>query len=140
MWRLSFPSLRGDQAPMPYEIAVAILLAWVGESIHRVDAVMARYPVGHWLWRFIDETDLERVIPYYCLAAAMLICFGLFRKMRGCSSGRASRAIGLTMGAVLFAFIAFGHLSVTFYSIAGAPYLFLAWRFAVLAIVYVREA
>lgn len=124
---------------MPYEIAVAILLAWVGETIHRVDAVAARYPFGHWLWRFIDETDLEKIIPYYCLTAALLICFGLFRKLCGCSSGRLSRAIGLIMGAILFAFIAFGHLSVAFYSIAGAPYLFLAWRFAILAIVYVRE-
>jgi hypothetical protein len=125
---------------MPYEIAVAILLAWVGESIHRVESVMMRYPPDHWLWRFIDDTDLEKIIPYYCLVAALLISFGLFRKMCGCSTGRASRAIGLIMGAVLFAFIALGHLSVTFYSIAGAPYLFLAWRFAVLAIVYVREA
>ena len=140
MWKLSFPSFKDGNPPLPYEIAVAILLAWVGESIHRVDAVAARYPFGHWLWKFIDDHDLETIIPYYCLGAALLICFGLFRKMCGCSTGRTSRAIGMMMGAVLFAFIAIGHLSVTFYSIAGAPYLFLAWRFATLAIVYVRES
>jgi hypothetical protein len=43
------------------------------------------------------------------------------------------------MGAVLFAFISIGHLSVTFYSVAGAPYLSLAWRFLELALFYVRK-
>ncbi len=69
----------------------------------------------------------------------MFILVGILRRLCGCSTGVTFRAIGLIMGAALFAFIAAGHLSVAFYSIAGAPYLFLAWRFLELGLFYVRK-
>ncbi len=137
--RLIFPSLSKGSAPISYELGVAILMIWVGESLHRVSEVKTRYPGNYWLWDFIDRHDLEHFIPWYAVLSAVLITGGLMRRVCGCSSGVVLRAIGLIMAASLFAFIAVGHLSVAFYSIAGGPYLFLAWRFLELALFYVRK-
>lgn len=140
MMRLLFPSMSNGHAPLSYELGVAILLAWVGESLYRIESVISRYPADFWLWRVIDYYDIEKIMPWYCLTAAGMICLGILRRICGCSSGRVLRAIGLLMAAALFLLVAVGHLSVTFYSIGGAPYLFLAWRFLELAIFYVRKA
>ena len=139
MMRLLFPSLSKGAAPLSYELGVAILMVWVGESLHRVSEVKQRYPANYWLWEFIDYYDIEYLIPWYAVLSAVLICTGLLRRACGCSSGVVMRCTGLIMAALLFAFIAIGHLSVAFYSIAGGPYLFLAWRFLELALFYVRK-
>ena len=139
MMRLLFPSLSKGSAPLSYELGVAILMVWVGESLHRVSEVKTRYPSNYWVWDFIDRYDIEYLIPWYAVASAALIATGLLWRLCGCSSGVVLRSVGLVMAAFLFAFIAVGHLSVTFYSIAGGPYLFLAWRFLELAVFYVRK-
>ena len=139
MIKLLFPSLSKGTAPLIYELGVAILMVWVGESLHRIQDVRGRYPASYWVWQFIDDYDLEKLIPWYAVLSAVLICVGLLRRACGCSSGVVLRATGLVMAAFLFAFIAIGHLSVAFYSIAGGPYLFLAWRFLELALFYVRK-
>lgn len=139
MKRLIFPSLHNGAFPISYELGVAMLLAWVGMSLHYVGEIAGRYPSNYWIWKLIDEHDWEHIIPWYAVTAATLICLGLLRVVCGCSDGRIMRAAGLMMGAALFAFIALGHLTITFYSVAGAPYLFLAWRFLELSIFYVRK-
>lgn len=139
MIRLLFPSLTNGRASVSYELGVAILLAWVGQIVHEIKDIQLRYPPNYWIWRFIDDLDLEKVIPWYALTASLLICLGLLRVACGCSRGHVLRATGLLMGASLFLFISVGHLSVTFYSVSGAPYLFLAWRFLELALFYVRR-
>lgn len=138
MWQFGFPTFKDDRAPLPYELGMAVLIAWIGETVHRIEAVKSRYPNGFWLWDFIDVHDLEHVFPWVCVTSAMLIVLGVARYMAGCGNGKNLRVAGLAIAAAVFLFIAFGHLANSFYSVAGAPYLFLGWRTAVLASLYAR--
>lgn len=140
MLKLLFPALTNNRAPISYELGVAILLAWVGESIYRIKDVISRYPSNFWLWKFIDDNDIEVFFPWYCITAAILICIGLFQVAYGIGRGHIFRATGLFMGGLLFLLIAMGHLTITFYSIGGAPYLFLAWRFIELSLFYIHKS
>jgi hypothetical protein len=138
MLNFAFPSLKDDRAPIPYELGMAVLIAWIGETVHRIEAVKGRYPPGFWLWDFIDGHDLEYFFPWVCVTSALLIVMGVARYMGGCGTGRNLRVAGLSIASVVFLFIALGHLANSFYSVAGAPYLFLGWRTAVLASLYAR--
>jgi hypothetical protein len=138
-WQMAFPSMQlGTRAPIPYELGVALLIAWVGGSVYRIEGVRARYPSDYWFWRFVDDLDLEKLAPWWCLASCFFICWGLFCRLLGRNSGKIQRAIGLAMGGMIFGFIALGHLLVTFWSVAGPVYAFFAWRFLILASVYIR--
>lgn len=140
-WEMAFPRMQlGTRAPLPYELGVALLIAWIGGSVYQIQGVRSRYPSDYWFWRFVDDLDLEKLAPWWCLAATFFICWGLFCHLLGQNSGKIQRAIGLGMGAIIFGFISVGHLSVTFWSIAGPIYAFVAWRLTVLAAVYVRTA
>lgn len=139
MFKLFFPSLAQGRSSTSYELGVAILLLWVGETLHRAGDIASRYPKHYWIWSLIDTSELDQIIPWYCVVAATLICAGLLRLACGCSKGHLLRAAGLILASILFLFIAVGHISVTFYTVGGAPYLFLAWRFLELAAFYARR-
>lgn len=109
MKRLLFPSLSDGAAPVSYELGVALLLAWVGHILHGVSDVATRYPSSYWIWQFIDDNDLEKIIPWYALAGSFCICLGLMRVACGCSRGHYLRASGLIIGSSVFAIVAFGH-------------------------------
>lgn len=124
---------------MPFEIIISILLVWVGQSLYRIQGVISRYPSNFWLWKYIDDLDFEYLLPWYSLVAAFLICLGLFRVACGCGRGRALRSAGLAMGVALFIVISYGHISVTFWTIGGAAYFFIAWLTAILIFYVVRR-
>jgi len=139
MFKVLFPSLAHGRSSTSYELGVAILLLWVGETLHRAGDVATRYPSRYWIWTWLDKSEVDQLIPWYCLFASGMICAGLLRLACRWGNGHLLRAAGLGMASILFLFIAVGHISVTFYTVGGAPYLFLAWRFLELAAFYARR-
>jgi len=131
-----FPHLVKGRASAPYEIGMAIMLVWVGLILREAHHVSGRYPKSYWIWRWVEEWNLDDAAPWICLIGAGIIVLALFIERAGYGIPWRLKSLGIGFGVVVFGFVAYGHLSINFLSVAGPAYLFLAWRCLVLAQLY----
>jgi len=123
-------------APVTWEMGLAGVVLWIGESIRHIGGLRARYPHDFWLWRVIDDADAETAVMATCAVAAVMVLVGLFMSWTGHGAGWRVRAAGLGAISAIFAFLAAAHLSVSVHSIAGVLFAFLGWRVGVVAALY----
>lgn len=121
---------------MPFEIGMGILLIWTGLTLRDASIVATRYPKSYWIWSWLEATGADGLAPWFCAMAAGMTVIGLFLEYIAGWKAWRLKAAGFGMATLVFGLVAVGHLTQNTLSVAGPPYLFVAWRCLVLASLY----